>query len=328
MTTYNTIRGLKVKYLSSDPANSEAGDVWYNSSTAKLRVDSVVLPGTFSAGGNSNTARPGQSGGSAGVQTAALLFSGNGIPQTEEYDGSSWTGGGAVSLARYSGASGGTQTAAFFGGGSVPAGSPGPGATEEYDGSSWSGGGTMGAHRKYFAGCGTLTAGLAGGGGYPVPLRAATEEYDGTSWTGGGALNNGNYAVAIMSGGTQTAALLLGGNARATSTESYNGSAWTNVGAMNQARGSAGASGTQTLGIAFGGDNAGALSNAEDWNGSSWSSNPATLTVARGGLNSSSVGLKASAIAMAGTNPANPAAGTATEEYNSAPVGIGSITTS
>jgi hypothetical protein len=314
MAGYNTIRGLRVKYLSADPAGAEEGQVWYNSTTGNLRVNGI-LSDAFSAGGNTSVARP-QAGGSAGVQTAAILFSGNAIPQTEAYNGSSWTGGGAVSAARYGGSSGGTSTAAFFGGGSVPAGSPGPGATEEYDGSSWSGGGTMNVARKYFAGCGTLTAGLAGGGGYPPPTRAATEEYDGSSWTNGGNLNTGNYGVSIMASGTQTAALCAGGNARTTNTESYNGSTWTNVGAMNQGRAFGGASGTQTLGIAFGGDiGTGALTNTENWNGSAWSANAATLAVGRGGLSSASVGLKASAIAMAGGNPANPAANTATEEF-------------
>tara|TARA_R110000850_G_scaffold190838_1_gene316915 strand:+ start:126 stop:1106 length:981 start_codon:yes stop_codon:yes gene_type:complete len=314
MASYNTIRGLRVKYLSADPANPEQGQVWYNSTTGNLRVNGI-LSDAFSAGGNTSVARP-QAGGSAGVQTAAIIFSGNAIPQTEAYNGSSWTGGGAVSAARYGGSSGGTSTAAFFGGGSVPAGSPGPGATEEYDGSSWSGGGAMNVARKYFAGCGTLTAGLAGGGGYPPPTRAATEEYDGSSWTNGGNLNTGNYGVSIMASGTQTAALCAGGNARTTNTESYNGSTWTNVGAMNQGRAFGGASGTQTLGIAFGGDiGTGALTNTENWNGSAWSANAATLAVGRGGLSSASVGLKASAIAMAGGNPANPAANTATEEF-------------
>ena len=314
MAGYNTIRGLRVKYLSADPAGAEEGQVWYNSTTGNLRVNGI-LSDAFSAGGNTSVARP-QAGGSAGVQTAAIIFSGNAIPQTEAYNGSSWTGGGAVSAARYGGSSGGTSTAAFFGGGSVPAGSPGPGATEEYDGSSWSGGGTMNVARKYFAGCGTLTAGLAGGGGYPPPTRAATEEYDGSSWTNGGNLNTGNYGVSIMASGTQTAALCAGGNARTTNTESYNGSTWTNVGAMNQGRAFGGASGTQTLGIAFGGDiGTGALTNTENWNGSAWSANAATLAVGRGGLSSASVGLKASAIAMAGGNPANPAANTATEEF-------------
>ena len=316
MANYNTIRGLRVKYLSADPANPEQGQVWYNSTTGNLRVNGI-LSDAFSAGGNTSVARS-QAGGSAGVQTAAIIFSGAPTPitQTEEYNGSSWTGGGAVSLARYGGSSGGTSTAAFFGGGSYPSGSPGPGATEEYDGSSWSGGGTMNVARKYFAGCGTLTAGLAGGGGYPPPTRAATEEYDGSSWTNGGNLNTGNYGVSIMASGTQTAALCAGGNARTTNTESYNGSTWTNVGAMNQGRSFGGASGTQTLGIAFGGDiGTGALTNAENWNGSAWSANAATLAVGRGGLNCASVGLKASAIAMAGGNPANPAANTATEEF-------------
>ena len=173
MAGYNTIRGLRVKYLSADPAGAEEGQVWYNSTTGNLRVNGI-LSDAFSAGGNTSVARS-QAGGSAGVQTAAIIFSGNAIPQTEAYNGSSWTGGGAVSAARYGGSSGGTSTAAFFGGGSVPGGMDHLVAAMVME-AGWSGGGTMNVARKYFAGCGTLTAGLAGGGGYPPPTRAATEE--------------------------------------------------------------------------------------------------------------------------------------------------------
>ena len=57
MTVYNTIRGLKVKYLSSDPANSEVGQVWYNSGTGTLRVNGILGTGAWSSGGAMNTAR-------------------------------------------------------------------------------------------------------------------------------------------------------------------------------------------------------------------------------------------------------------------------------
>ena len=49
MAGYNTIHGLKVKYLSADPANPEDGQVWYNSSTGNLRVDGIALASSWAA---------------------------------------------------------------------------------------------------------------------------------------------------------------------------------------------------------------------------------------------------------------------------------------
>ena len=57
MTAYNTIKGLKVKYLSADPANPEAGQVWYNSDTGNLRINGVQGTGAWSSGGTMNQAR-------------------------------------------------------------------------------------------------------------------------------------------------------------------------------------------------------------------------------------------------------------------------------
>ena len=49
MAGYNTIRGLRVKYLSADPANPEAGQVWYNSTTGNLRVDGIALAASWAS---------------------------------------------------------------------------------------------------------------------------------------------------------------------------------------------------------------------------------------------------------------------------------------
>ena len=38
MATYREIKGLKVPYLDADPPSDAEGDVWYNSSTGKLRA--------------------------------------------------------------------------------------------------------------------------------------------------------------------------------------------------------------------------------------------------------------------------------------------------
>ena len=49
MATYKEIHGVKVQYRDSD-ATAVEGDVWYNSSTGKLKMYSGV--GAWSTGGN------------------------------------------------------------------------------------------------------------------------------------------------------------------------------------------------------------------------------------------------------------------------------------
>jgi hypothetical protein len=80
---------------------------------------------------------------------------------TEEYDGSSWTGGGNLNTARNSLAEQVHKHAGLAFGGF---GTALTGVTEEYDGSAWTVGGTLNTARNGLAGCGTQTAGLAFGG--------------------------------------------------------------------------------------------------------------------------------------------------------------------
>src|SRR6056300_122589 len=95
MSDYKDIKGLKVRYLASDPANPELGEVWYNSTTNTAKVQAYVATGSWATGGNVNTAR---STTSAGTQTANVIFGGQlsnppYAPQSivEEYNGSSWS---------------------------------------------------------------------------------------------------------------------------------------------------------------------------------------------------------------------------------------------
>ena len=43
MSKYNELNGLKVRYLSADPSNSQNGQVWYNSTN--MRVAGVLGTG-------------------------------------------------------------------------------------------------------------------------------------------------------------------------------------------------------------------------------------------------------------------------------------------
>ncbi len=98
---------------------------------------------------------------------------------TEEYDGSSWSAGGALITGRQNHAGAGTQNAGLAFGGAYN--SPGCVNTEEYNGTSWVTGGAMGTGRGNLAGAGIQTAALGIGGnsgGLSNPSSAITEEYN------------------------------------------------------------------------------------------------------------------------------------------------------
>jgi hypothetical protein len=142
----------------------------------------------FTSPASLNTARRGL--GSAGTQTAALGFGGQpGAGETtitEEYDGTSWTAGGALNTARFYLAGAGTQTAALGSGG----GPPTTAATELYDGTSWVSNPTgLNTARTKLAGAGTQASALAFGGDTP-PVTAATEE-----WLGAGSAETKTITV-------------------------------------------------------------------------------------------------------------------------------------
>ena len=115
MAVYNQIKGLRVKYLSADPAGAEAGQVWYNSSTGSLRVAGILGTASWASGGNLGSART--NGCAGGLQTAAL-YAGGGSPggATELYNGTSWTGSGAMNTNRFGHRGAGTQTSYIMAG--------------------------------------------------------------------------------------------------------------------------------------------------------------------------------------------------------------------
>ena len=90
----------------------------------------------------------------------------------EEYNGTSWTAGGAYPTAMNAIGNAGLQTAAIICGGNTGGNI---GASNTYDGSSFSSSATLNTARGYLSGCGTQAAGLFSGGG--VPPYQQTEEY-------------------------------------------------------------------------------------------------------------------------------------------------------
>ena len=160
-----------------------------------------------------------------GTQTAALAYGGWGAPYqtaTGEYNGSTWSSGGALSSGRYSNCGGGTQSDAFTAGGRGPSGSPFT-SVEEYNGTSWSAGTAIPtAQRDYFGG-GTGTS-----AGWISRETSGHFSYDGSTWStltsnpvnqvGGGAGNSGPQSDHVLIG-TQSPSY-------STNVQVWDGSAW------------------------------------------------------------------------------------------------------
>ena len=89
----------------------------------------------------------------------------------------------------------------------------------------------------------------------------------GNAWSAGGNVNTARQFTAAA--GTQTTALIFGGNSAPTTstslTESYDGSSWTEVNDLNTVRQNLGGAGTSTAALAFGGGPP-AIDNTETWN--------------------------------------------------------------
>jgi hypothetical protein len=259
MSTYKEIVGKKIKSLSSDPSDSADGQMWYNTTTQKLRglavneawSSSATLPGNRTYGGG------------AGSQTAALSFAGSLNPPgaaqagTFEYNGSGWSSGGDLPAVADLCGGLGTQTAGLKTFGRV--GSPSTATTEafEYDGSTWSAAGNGSNARWGVGSAGIQTAGIAFGGFYNPPYTwfTNTEQYDGSAWTNSGSLTTQRSQVGFL-GDAETSALCIGGETPPSfgttdAVEGYNGSTWsseTNYPASSQ--GSAGV-GSESDGLVF-----------------------------------------------------------------------------
>ena len=260
MATYQGIKGLKVKYLSADPSNLVAGDVWYNSVSNTFK--SLVTAEAWSSAFPMSTTR--SDGNGAGTQTACLYGGGVGdVVATEEFNGSSWTAGGDMNHGAAARGSGGTLTAGLaYGGTRAPATPPAyyTNPTEEYDGSTWTTVNAMPVGKASMGSGGTQTAALSASGvtapSPADPETTASEEYDGTNWTSGGVVNTARRGLVKAVMGTQTAGLIMGGRVATTAqsaTEEYDGTSWTSVTSYPQNCRAGGAAGTQTSSIACGG---------------------------------------------------------------------------
>ena len=223
----------------------------------------------------------------AGTQTAGLGAGGRTHPSggpgtlttvttTNEFDGTTWTGSGALGTGRYGvGASGlGTQTAAFYCGGYEPTISD---KVELYDGSTWTANPVMSNTKSYQMNAGTTTSALVGGGQPPTSTEQ-TLEWNGSAWSSGGDMASWKYHLGGC--GTQTAALAAGGTSPTTTgTQEYDGSSWTTVpGVLATATSRNSVFGIQTAAINAGGSGPGELSQTESYDGTSWTTQGSLAT--------------------------------------------------
>jgi len=272
MSTYKEIKGTTVPDLDSDPTN-QLGDIFYNSTSNTLKAFNLGSA-SWTSSGSMSTARAGGGVARSAPQTASLLFGGyvppgaTAVDNTEEYNGSSWTAGGALPGTARNCAGAGTQTAGLFCGGVGQ-----NNKTYEYDGSSWTAGGDMSniAHSEGQA-AGLQTAAFIHNASY-------TEEYNGSSWTTGGAPADGKIQGGTS--GTQTAGISFGGEPISNVAETYNGTSWTAIASMNNNRQNNAGFGTTSSAVSAGGGPPPSGTNVcEIYNGASWSTT-ATLNTGR-----------------------------------------------
>jgi hypothetical protein len=270
MAKLKDIKGSAIQYLAEDP---------------------VEYVGSWSSGGNLNTARYAL-GGAGLTPQAAIVFGGvadspPSLAITESYNGTSWTEVNDMPQVTQFVAGVGTSTAAVaiagVGGPSAP---PKGDYVQEWNGSAWSTNPNAYPFAGYsLAGAGTATASIISGGD---PARTDVNTFDGTSFTSSTAMNTGRRGHGSV--GTTTANLVVGGETpRTANTEIWNGSAWTEVNDYPAATQDLSAWGTSTSALGAAGYDTAASANSASWDGTSWTET-ADLTNARNGSQTGGIG--------------------------------------
>jgi hypothetical protein len=323
MADYKNIKGFNIQYLDSDPPNPIEGQMWYNSTSQTLKGAEVggVAAGTWSSGGDLNSARYRMMGG-AGTLTAGLAVGGaNNDPSpttndVESYNGTSWTTSTNFPIDAADIGMTGTATASLAIGGNGPNNTDG---VYNFNGSSWTSTTSLPSAGARIKAIGTQTAALAATGEAP-PSQTPTNrtlEFDGTTWTTGG-----NYPISTNNGGcsgTQTAGFGFGGNTPPQVVAAYyNGTSWTAVSSLNTAKTESmfSGSGTQTSSMIA------RTTTTEAWDGTSWTElNDLATSRSAGG----SFGTTSSMVAAGGYTTDITVA---TEEWNAPDLLIKTFTTS
>jgi hypothetical protein len=294
MSKYKEIKGFKVQTLASDTAATK------------------FLGGTWASGGSLPAGR--NSGMGFGTQTAALYGGGfdgtNYLNTTFEYDGTSWTSGGALTASAGQARTGqGVLTAGGAVAGYKTSGNAVINNYETYDGTSFTEQADLNTARQAVAASGSTTAALGAGGTTgvgPGPTQTGltnVESYNGSSWSEITEVNTARRQATSFSGGPAPTMIFVGGASDSTiysNVETYNGSSWTEIAELNTARFNLGGAGqAQTDGLVFGGSAPANTAVTENWNGTTWTE-LADLSTSRTSLTGSGTGA-ASALATGGS---------------------------
>ena len=326
MANYRAIKGLEIQVQSSDPSDPPKGQVWYNTTSGTIKMSGA---GVWASGTNLPTPGSRYNVPGFGILTAGAMVGGYGgtptrTSETTEYDGTSWSVGGAMIQQASGNAASGPLTGAFTAGGYTGADTKTSGT---YDGTSWTAQGLInnGPQFPQNQSAGTATAGLIFGG--PNAGNNSSEEFDGSTWTtvnnmptvrGGGA-----------GGGTQTDAFAAAGFAGSYPTVTatsitYDGTSWSAGNSVNTGRARGGGSaGTSSAPVGFfvGGytsPSTNYLTAAEEFDGTSWATMASTATARQA---AAVFGTKTAGVLAGGSpNPSN------VEEFTVP--GITTITTS
>ena len=275
MADYKAIRGFTIHTVDGDPSNLVAGQVWYNSSSKKVK-GSKLAAAAWASGGNMSAGdlkhRMCFGTYQASQATGGNDVSGSAHGKSEQYDGTSWSEVADLNTNRSYGGNAGVTTAGIcFGGLDHPGAAVS--VSEEWDGSSWAEGDNLNATKYYAGSGGTQTAAMMVGG---LPGRTSEfETYNGTSWT---EEDHGLTNARTQCGGwgITTSALMAGGSPNVVDAETYDGSSWTEISNLNTGRSidasSKNTGGVGTDGIAIAGDGSTPHMNiTEQYNGSTWS---------------------------------------------------------
>ena len=224
-----------------------------------------------------------------GTQTSALGMGGRAYPPyvpsavatdiTQEYDGSTWTAGGNLNVARWKPSAAGIQTAAlcFTGGGG-----PGPLSTSEaYDGTSWTTTSPTNIAVGNGAGGGLQTSAIRCGGLVTTTYQSTSEEYDGSVWTSTSPINEARYDLQVGATNSDLAWNSGGYNSTpttVTTTEEWDGTGWSTTSPMAQARANFNGTGPGDSGIATGGFSGGSIIAVEEYNRGNTTVTASTLT--------------------------------------------------
>ena len=341
MSKYKEIRGFKIKSLASDPT-VDIGQTWYNTTTNTIRFDSVGT-GAWATGTNIPAGRQ-KAVGLGTSNTSAIVAAGQDpgltkVSETFSWDGSSWTevndwNGTARSLL----AGIGTATAGLACGGNSPPNRPN---VNSWNGTCWSDANDLETGQQDAMGCGTQTAGLLAGGGAQMKY---TQLWNGTSWTETNNMNTNREAGGMAFAGTTTATAIATGEPDLThpsggpttyspNCEVWNGTSWTESGNMSIGRSAPGGTGISTQLIVYGGitknpSNTYVLSNlSEEFDGTSFSATGAMGTARQMFARSHGTGTAAMALA-GGTQPSPHSVVATVEEWDGAPAGVKTVTTS